>query len=578
MDCSELWCLASVDGGECKETFDTYDEFEEHFCQKHLDLALFACGAKGCTAQFGTILQIFRHLAICKRRGKKIKLLQYSDSALESLTALDRAKLLAVQCCVKRAKRAGELAEIDGDITTKRSGKSNSAHCAHFSAQCSLDGMSFCSLLDDEQVHESVIEPPKIQVEDIEPEPNFSRKERAVTPARQAAWRLKEQMLLEEKMRKNNKPLEKIGGHTQKKQKKLPVKVTDKTRISALINDDPKKAKRISSHLQTMESGLSRDSALRTVNSKMPFESLKDIMYAKRRARLQREDNTQDRMSTIQKQPRVFESSLPAGPSNPPKMHDLSRTRSCSFELTVTRPPDYSEFLKNPVVNPTFHEIPLPLSLPPILPLQISPVQASNGHQNNFESDRLLTKTTLVSQPTTFSNSEIIQQKRGYMKPHGILRTKKHGFQNLVETVEQTGQIDFDILSLFSKRLKECKLEHLKVSTPQAEQFEQLTGKHSERTKSLKSNVRLEEEASSAELSKFKDNTDLNDLFCDKDSGRKEDDEYDETVPILLNLFSNKETATPVLFDPRIMPESPTPDSVYQLKKASPTQTSIENT
>ncbi len=68
----ELWCLASVDGVECKETFDTYDEFEEHFCQKHLDLALFACDAKGCTAQFGTILQIFRHLAVCKRQGKKV--------------------------------------------------------------------------------------------------------------------------------------------------------------------------------------------------------------------------------------------------------------------------------------------------------------------------------------------------------------------------------------------------------------------------------------------------------------------------------------------------------------------------
>lgn len=68
----ELWCLAAADGGECRETFDTYDDFEEHFCQKHLDLVLFACGARGCTAQFGTVLQIFRHLAICKRRGKKV--------------------------------------------------------------------------------------------------------------------------------------------------------------------------------------------------------------------------------------------------------------------------------------------------------------------------------------------------------------------------------------------------------------------------------------------------------------------------------------------------------------------------
>lgn len=68
----KLCCLASVDGKECKEVFDTYDDFEEHYCQKHLDLTLFACGGKGCTAQFGTILQIFRHLEICKRRGKKV--------------------------------------------------------------------------------------------------------------------------------------------------------------------------------------------------------------------------------------------------------------------------------------------------------------------------------------------------------------------------------------------------------------------------------------------------------------------------------------------------------------------------
>ncbi|EJW73321.1 hypothetical protein WUBG_15774, partial [Wuchereria bancrofti] len=31
---------------------------------------------------------------------------------------------------------------------------------------------------------------------------------------------------------------------------------------------------------------------------------------------------------------------------------------------------------------------------------------------------------------------------------------------------------------------------------------------------------------------------------------------YGETVPVLLNLFSNNGTAEPVLFDPRIMPKS----------------------
>uniref|UniRef100_A0A0R3RXI8 Anaphase-promoting complex subunit 13 n=1 Tax=Elaeophora elaphi TaxID=1147741 RepID=A0A0R3RXI8_9BILA len=69
--------------------------------------------------------------------------------------------------------------------------------------------------------------------------------------------------------------------------------------------------------------------------------------------------------------------------------------------------------------------------------------------------------------------------------------------------------MDLNVLSL------ECKkLEHAEVSTIQAEQLEQSTG----------------------------------------DAG------HGEAIPILLNLFSDEERAAPVLFDPRIMPGSPTPD------------------
>nr|CDP99037.1 Bm10676, isoform d [Brugia malayi] len=538
MDCSELWCLASVDGGECKEAFDTYDDFEEHFCRKHLDLALFACGAKGCTAQFGTVLQIFRHLAICKRRGKKIKLLQYSDDVLESLTALDRAKLLAMHCSVKRAKQANQLAEINGNITAEQAVESN--------VQCSFDGMN--SSLDDDQIHISIIESPKIYVEDVELGP----KERAVTPARQAAWRLKEQMLLEEQQKKN-KPPEKVDGDTQKKQKKLPVKITDKTRISALINDNPKKAKRTSSHLQTMESGVSRNPVLGTMNSNMCFESTKHIVYTERRPKLLLDKN-QDSISTIQKQPRIFESSLPAGPNNPSKIPGLSRLQP-SFDVNSSRPPDYSDFLRNPVINPTLHEISLPL--PPILALESSSVQPSDGRQSNVGNNHTFTKTALVTQP----NSEInVQQKLGYRKSPGILRTKfvqkKHGLQNEVETVEYTGQMDLNVLSLFSKRLKECKvLDHLEMSTTQTKELQQAARKHSERSE-MKSSVRLEGEEITVELTKFKNNTNLISLSSDKDCGGKEDEKYGETIPVLLNLFSNNGTAEPVMFDPRIMPKS----------------------
>ncbi|VBB29112.1 unnamed protein product [Acanthocheilonema viteae] len=456
----ELWCLATVDGGECKETFDTYDDFEEHFCQKHLDLALFACGARGCTAQFGTVLQIFRHLAICKRRGKKIKLLKCSENALESLTVLDRAKLLAVQCCVKRAKRESELTEVNGGVTSVES-----------DVQCSLDGMGFHNSLDDDQIHVSIIRSPEIhQMEDIESGPKAIRRKRAVTPARQAAWRLKEQMLLEQEMKKKNKPPEKTTKDTQKKQKKLPVKITDKTRISALINDDPK-MKRTPSYPQT-ESGPSRNSAFGTVNSNMFFESTKHIVSTESRPKLLL-DKTQDPMSATQKQPKVFRSSLPAGPNNSSKIHDVSCGQLSPLDLTVTRPPDYSGFLRNPVINPILHERPLPVSFIP--PQSASSfIQTSDGCQNNFKTNRTLTKTNLISQPRMFSTSEVdVQQKRSYMKPRGILRTREHALQNTAKTVGQTGQMDLDILSLFSKRLKDSKtLEHVEVSTLQVKQSE----------------------------------------------------------------------------------------------------------
>uniref|UniRef100_A0A915Q5J9 C2H2-type domain-containing protein n=1 Tax=Setaria digitata TaxID=48799 RepID=A0A915Q5J9_9BILA len=163
MDCLELWCLASMNGEECKETFDTYDDFEEHFCQKHLDLALFACGAKGCTAQFGTLLQIFRHMTICKRQDKKIRFLQCPPNVLESLTALDQAKLLAVQCCVKRAKRA--TTETNDSTIIEQGGVTN-------------DGIGLHSSLDDDQVHVPITEPPGIhQIEQIEGEISVLKKD-----------------------------------------------------------------------------------------------------------------------------------------------------------------------------------------------------------------------------------------------------------------------------------------------------------------------------------------------------------------------------------------------------------------
>uniref|UniRef100_A0A8R1U0Q3 Uncharacterized protein n=1 Tax=Onchocerca volvulus TaxID=6282 RepID=A0A8R1U0Q3_ONCVO len=591
MNCPELWCLASVDGVECKETFDTYDEFEEHFCQKHLDLALFACDAKGCTAQFGTILQIFRHLAVCKRQGKKIKLLQYSDDILESLATLDRAKLLAVQCCVKRAKRALESAEMNDDVTTDQDG------------QCSLDEMGFRSSSDDDQLHVPIIEPLGIrQVKNVESGSYASRSDRTVTAARQAAWRLKEQMLLEGRMKKNVKPLEKPSRDTQKKQKKLPVKITDKTRISALINDDPKKVKGALGHLQTVKSDLSPDSALAnmketnrlgenmikkqshkivnvidmsgTVNSDMPFVSIKHIVSAESKPKSLL-DKTQD-----PKQPKIFESSLPANPNHPPKIYDASHPQLSSGAID-TRPPDYSEFVRNPVINPTLREI--PLSRFPIPPLQIPSVRSSNDCQNSSEINCPHTSTILASQSAMLPSSQVDVQQNRNIERHGILRTariknifqsvnisctevhyiiydsiskslqKKHGFQNMVGTVEETGQMDFDVLSLFSKRMQECKtLEHLKVSTTQAKELE----RPGEQTKSVKSNIKLEEEEPSK---KFKSNTNLLDLSSDKDHERKEDVEYRETTPFLLNLFSDNET-TPVLFDPRIMPKSLNPD------------------
>ncbi|KAM3723294.1 Transcription factor IIIA [Dirofilaria immitis] len=546
MDCSELCCLASVDGVECKKTFDTYDDFEEHFCQKHLNLTLFACGAKGCTAQFGTVLQIFRHLAICKRRGKKIKLLQCSNNAMESLTSLDRAKLLAVQCCVKRAKRVIESDEINSDSTADQDRELN--------AQCSLNEVGFHNSLNDDKLHVPIIKPFEIhQVKDVESRPNLSRRERAITPARQAAKRLREQIHLEKKMMKNRKSLGKSSRDAQKTQKKLPVKITDKTRISALINDDPKQLKSTSNHLRMMESDLSRDfvsdmdkmskideniirkqshkiinmiDVSRTVDSDVSFKSAKQIVFAKNRPKLLL-DETQN--PVFQKQPRIFESSLPAGPDHPPKIYDVSRPQ-LSFGLTDSRIPDYSEF----VINPTPREISPSLSSIP--PSQIPTVQASNE----------------TSQPAVFPSSQIdMQLNDGYIEPHGILRTK-----DVIGTMEQTGQMDFDILSLFSKSMQEFKThEHFKISTLQAKQLEQpsVAEKQSEQIKSMESSVKLEKK----ELSRrIKGKTNFINLSLDNDYEGKEDDRNGEDIPTLLNLFSDKETAMPVLFDPRIIPKS----------------------
>ncbi|MCP9259652.1 hypothetical protein DINM_002584 [Dirofilaria immitis] len=436
-----------------QKTFDTYDDFEEHFCQKHLNLTLFACGAKGCTAQFGTVLQIFRHLAICKRRGKRlserknafiIKLLQCSNNAMESLTSLDRAKLLAVQCCVKRAKRVIESDEINSDSTADQDRELN--------AQCSLNEVGFHNSLNDDKLHVPIIKPFEIhQVKDVESRPNLSRRERAITPARQAAKRLREQIHLEKKMMKNRKSLGKSSRDAQKTQKKLPVKITDKTRISALINDDPKQLKSTSNHLRMMESDLSRDFVSGTVDSDVSFKSAKQIVFAKNRPKLLL-DETQN--PVFQKQPRIFESSLPAGPDHPPKIYDVSRPQ-LSFGLTDSRIPDYSEF----VINPTPREISPSLSSIP--PSQIPTVQASNE----------------TSQPAVFPSSQIdMQLNDGYIEPHGILRTKFLQ-KDVIGTMEQTGQMDFDILSLFSKSMQEFKThEHFKISTLQAKQLEQPSG------------------------------------------------------------------------------------------------------
>ncbi|VIO91307.1 Uncharacterized protein BM_BM10676 [Brugia malayi] len=286
-----------------------------------------------------------------------------------------------------------------------------------------------------------------------------------------------------------------------------------------------------------MESGVSRNPVLGTMNSNMCFESTKHIVYTERRPKLLLDKN-QDSISTIQKQPRIFESSLPAGPNNPSKIPGLSRLQP-SFDVNSSRPPDYSDFLRNPVINPTLHEISLPL--PPILALESSSVQPSDGRQSNVGNNHTFTKTALVTQP----NSEINKFVQ-----------KKHGLQNEVETVEYTGQMDLNVLSLFSKRLKECKvLDHLEMSTTQTKELQQAARKHSERSE-MKSSVRLEGEEITVELTKFKNNTNLISLSSDKDCGGKEDEKYGETIPVLLNLFSNNGTAEPVMFDPRIMPKS----------------------
>ncbi len=182
-----------------------------------------------------------------------------------------------------------------------------------------------------------------------------------------------------------------------------------------------------------------------------------------------------------------------------------------------TRPPDYSEFVRNPVINPTLREI--PLSRFPIPPLQIPSVRSSNDCQNSSEINCPHTSTILASQSAMLPSSQVDVQQNRNIERHGILRTariknifqsvnisctevhyiiydsisviltlyfivdfffnarkvlnihsfayfqkslqKKHGFQNMVGTVEETGQMDFDVLNLwviylFGKR-KYCK-------------------------------------------------------------------------------------------------------------------------
>ncbi|VDN20957.1 unnamed protein product [Gongylonema pulchrum] len=77
-----------------------------------------------------------------------------------------------------------------------------------------------------------------------EPEPRFVERERAITPARMAAWRMKKE--LEEKLRKSppKGELKENNADPAKKQKKVPVKITEKTRASALIVDEPVRAVR----------------------------------------------------------------------------------------------------------------------------------------------------------------------------------------------------------------------------------------------------------------------------------------------------------------------------------------------
>lgn len=104
---------------------------------------------------------------------------------------------------------------------------------------------------------------------------------------------------------------------------------------------------------------------------------------------------------------------------------DVPRPQSSSPGLTITRPPDYSGFLRNPVKNSTLNEISHSVSAVPLL--QISPVQASNSYQNNSETNRTLTKTTLVSttKPTTFPTEVDRQQERCDMKSCKVLQTAR---------------------------------------------------------------------------------------------------------------------------------------------------------
>uniref|UniRef100_A0A915Q4W6 Uncharacterized protein n=1 Tax=Setaria digitata TaxID=48799 RepID=A0A915Q4W6_9BILA len=385
-----------------------------------------------------------------------------------------------------------------------------------------------------------------------------------------------------------DKPPEKVGRGAQMKRKKLPVKITDKTRFSALIIDDPEKTTG-SSNPQTVETGVSRDSGLvfsgtwmmnysivqdsacplsviiakkltllattngangssenvfrkqsyknpqiGTMNSDMSFESTVHIGSAENRPGLPY-NKIQNPVSATQKRPRIFESSLPAGPILPPKNHDVS----CRQPLgpANSRPPDYSEFSRNFARNSTHREV----SLPPlsVLPSQRMSDQASNGCQN-FQGGRTRRSSSVVPQPVISSPKTNIQQNHSAMELHDMLRTARIK------------------IFLFSKKAKEGKewnnsSEHLK-GTQSQEELKEPARKQSRPAEPVELNTVLKEEAIPMEMSEKSTEDTIINLSSDKDNTGEEGDQDDEAVPILLNLFSDKDAVEPMLFDPRVKP------------------------